>query len=193
MKMRTGRRRRAGCCRRGRTPGHRPRPGRRRAGPARRPADEGPSGCWRWWSWRVSGAVTKGAISASKSCAITGIIARRTDVRKRSSQACFPAFRRPQNRDRRRIARTYASRERAWPSVTAPPAATATPATNGLVSNALVFIPIHWNGRRHAMDWYPLHWSPLHTNALHPQPRRRPDTRPGKAQTSHGVVSLQFR
>ena len=122
-----------------------------------------------------------------------GIIARRTGVRKWPPQACFPAFRRPQNRDRRRIARTYGSRERAWPSVTAPPAATATPATNGLVSNALVSIPIHWNGRRHAMDWYPMHWSPLHTNGLHPQPRRRPDTRPGKTQTSHGVVSLQFQ
>ena len=47
---------------------------------------------------------------------------------------------------------------------------------------------------RNAGDqWIGIHTYPLDTNPLHPRPRRRPDTRPGKAQTSHGVVSLQFR
>ena len=42
--------------------------------------------------------------------------------------------------------------------------ASAPTATNALVSIPLVSIPVHWNGRRDGMDWYPMHWSPLHTS-----------------------------
>ena len=39
--------------------------------------------------------------------------------------------------------------------------ASAPTATNALVSIPLVSIPVHWNGRRDGMDWYPMHWSPI--------------------------------
>ena len=122
------------------------------------------------------------------------IIARRTGVRKRSLQPRFPASGEPENPLRKRVALPPAQQEH--PSCSAPvsAAASAAPALNGQVSIPMVSIPIHWNVRRHGMDWYPMHWSPLHTNAFHPRPRRRPDTRRGKGTNeSRGVVSLQLR
>ena len=77
------------------------------------------------------------------------------------------------------------------PSTSPSPAATPA-AINQKVSIPMVCIPVHWNGRRHGMDWYPMHWSPLHTNAIHSRPRRRPDTRPGKGIKNLEDLSLQF-
>ena len=77
------------------------------------------------------------------------------------------------------------------PSTSPSPAATPA-AINQKVSIPMVCIPVHWNGRRHGMDWYPMHWSPLHTNATHSRPRRRPDTRPGKGIKNLEDLSLQF-
>ena len=54
-----------------------------------------------------------GVVSAAKRCAITWIIAQRTDVRQRTLQTHFPASRGPRNNPRQRILRIHASRERA--------------------------------------------------------------------------------
>ena len=92
----------------------------------------------------------------------------------RSTVVCLTTAR-PENRPLRRVVPTYASRAGAWPSVTAPTAATRR-------QRPMDRYPMHWypylsigmdgvmewtaswNGRRHGMDWYRMDWRPLRNN-----------------------------
>ena len=96
--------------------------------------------------------------NATKRCAITVIIERRTDVRNRPIRTPFPALspavKPPQAsyRPHVRLTGAYVAFRNRISNRGGPPA------MNRVVSNAMVSIPLHWNGKQ----WYPMDCNPFH-------------------------------
>ena len=75
-------------------------------------------------------------------------------------------FQRTENRSLQRFVRSGAARELPAVPVTALSNVAVSPTANRLVSIPMVFIPIHCNGPRHAMDLVMecigMQWTPMH-------------------------------
>ena len=117
-----------------------------------------------------------------------------------AASGLLSGFRRTENRSLQRFVRSGAARELPAVPVTALSNVAVSPTANRLVSIPMVFIPIHcngprhamdlvmewtssWNGPRHGMHWYAMDSNALNTNAFHDVPSgRRPGEKDAEAR-----------